>query len=56
MKTLSFGSIGKSRFYLGFEWHPWSSAWFVSFGPTYNGTKRGIFAQLWHLTLIAHTR
>jgi len=55
-KSYSIGHIAESRFYLSIERKPvawWR--WFVSFGPTYNGTTHGVvwgtpwFAVLGHI-------
>ena len=55
MRCYSIGDISKSRFWASLELRP-NAGFGLFLGKTYNGTKRGIFAQLWHLTLIAHTR
>jgi hypothetical protein len=55
--TLSLGSISKSRVYVSFEFRtPFGGRWWVSFGPTYNGTTVGVVAALGIGVFLAHVR
>ena len=53
-KNWSLGDIAKSPAYISLEIKP--SPWHLSFGPTYNGTRRGLVACFGFGTILAHTR
>jgi len=56
-KSVSFGDICKTTFWLSFERKPWAWwRWGLSFGPTYNGTVRGICLMLPFMVVLGHQR
>lgn len=57
MWHISFGDIGKSRFWISFQRRPWAWwRWWLSFRPTYMGTIRGLHIGLPFMTVIGHQR
>jgi hypothetical protein len=56
-RHISFGDICRTRYWISFELHYWAWwRWFVSFGPTYNGTTHGVVVGLPCLVIIGHRR
>lgn len=55
---ISIGNISTSRLYVSVEWHPYLREIkpIVSFGKTYDGTKRGAVIIFGGFSLIAHER
>lgn len=57
LQCLSFGDICESRYWLSIERRPMDwHRWLLSFGPTYNGTDRGVLLCLPFVVVIAHRR
>jgi hypothetical protein len=53
----SIGDISKSKFWISVARRPWAWwRWGLSFGPTYNGTVRGICLMLPCLVVLGHQR
>lgn len=56
-KSVSFGDICKSRYWLSIERKPFAWwRWGVFFGPTYNGTDAGFIAMTPVAVVIWHRR
>jgi len=56
-RSLSFGDICLSRFWISFEPRPFAWwRWGLSFGPTYNGTTGGIYVAMPFLVVLGHRR
>ena len=55
---LRIGNIGTSCGYSSFEIRPLPKGqrWYLSFGPTYNGTRWGMVAALGVGVVLAHIR
>ena len=58
MKTISVGHIADTKYWLSIEKQPidYGHKFWVNFGPTYNGTVRGLVMRLGPFVVIAHQR
>ena len=52
----SVGDIAQSKLWLSVDWQLWRKGCGLHFGPTYNGTIRGIVLSLGPLVIIGHQR